>query len=95
MPDEVEIARVVREITVIEARLIAARHLKLADLIRLLESEKRRLETTLAEARADYAAPRQNALRHADLTGSRGPRREVDDRAATHGGEHSVSGADA
>jgi hypothetical protein len=29
MPDEVEIARVVREIRVIETRLIAARHLKL------------------------------------------------------------------
>jgi hypothetical protein len=53
MPDEVEIARVVREIRVLEARLIAARHLKLADRIRLLESEKRRLETTLAEAQAE------------------------------------------
>jgi hypothetical protein len=49
MTDEVEIARVAREIAVIEARLIAARHLKLADRIRLLESEKRRLERRLAE----------------------------------------------
>jgi hypothetical protein len=48
MPDKVEIARVVREIAVIEARLIAARHLKLTDRIRLLESEKRRLEKRLA-----------------------------------------------
>jgi hypothetical protein len=49
MTDEVEIARVAREIAVIEARLIAARHLKLADRIRLLDSEKRRLERRLAE----------------------------------------------
>ena len=49
MPDEVELAQVVREITVIEARLIAARHLKLTDRIRLLESEKRRLEARLAQ----------------------------------------------
>jgi hypothetical protein len=53
MPDQVEIARVAREITVIEARLIAARHLKLADRIRLLESEKRRLEARLAELRLE------------------------------------------
>ena len=33
----------------IEARLIAARHLKLIDRIRLLDSEKRRLEIRLAE----------------------------------------------
>jgi hypothetical protein len=49
MPDEVELAQVVREITVIEARLIAARHLKLTDRIRLLESQKRRLEMRLAQ----------------------------------------------
>jgi hypothetical protein len=49
MPDEVELMQVVREITVIEARLIAARHLKLTDRIRLLESEKRRLEMRLAQ----------------------------------------------
>jgi hypothetical protein len=49
MPDEVELGQVVREITVIEARLIAARHLKLIDRIRLLESEKRRLEMRLAQ----------------------------------------------
>ena len=51
MPDEVELAQVVREITVIEARLIAARHLKLTDRIGLLESEKRRLEARLAQLR--------------------------------------------
>ena len=95
MPAEVEIARVVREITVIEARLIAARHLKLADRIRLLESENGGWKRPLPRHRPSHAAPRQNALRHADLTGGRGPRREVVDRAATHGGEHSVSGADA
>ena len=49
MPDEVELAQVVREITVIEARLIAARHLRLTD--GLLESEKRRLEARLAQLR--------------------------------------------
>jgi hypothetical protein len=49
MPDEVELTQVVREITVIEARLIAARHLKLIDRIRLLENEKRRLEERLAQ----------------------------------------------
>ena len=49
MPDEVELVQMVREITVIEARLIAARHLKLIDRIRLLDSEKRRLEIRLAE----------------------------------------------
>ena len=49
MPDEVEIAKVARAITVIEARLIAARHLRLTDRVRLLESEKRRLETRLAQ----------------------------------------------
>jgi hypothetical protein len=36
---------------VIEARLIAARHLKLTDRIGLLESEKRRLEARLAQFR--------------------------------------------
>jgi len=54
MVDGVEIARVVREITVIEARLIAARHLKLTDRVRLLESEKRRLEIRLAELRDEH-----------------------------------------
>jgi hypothetical protein len=49
MPDEVELTQVAREITVIEARLIAARHLKLTDRIRLLESKKRRLEARLAQ----------------------------------------------
>ena len=49
MPDEVEIAKVARAITVIEARLIAARHLRLIDRVRSLESEKRRLETRLAK----------------------------------------------
>jgi hypothetical protein len=49
MPDEVEIARIARAITIVEARLIAARHLRLADRIRLLESEKRRLEARLVQ----------------------------------------------
>jgi hypothetical protein len=49
MPDEMEIAGVARQITVIEARLIAARHLKLADRIRLLENEKRKLERRLVQ----------------------------------------------
>jgi len=53
MPDDVEIARVVREIAAIEGRLIAARHLKLADRIRLLESEKRRLEMRLVQLEAE------------------------------------------
>jgi hypothetical protein len=45
MPDEAKFVQVVREITVIEARLIAARHLKLtAEALRLLKSQKRRLE---------------------------------------------------
>lgn len=43
MLNELEIARVTREITVIEARL--------PDRIRLLESKKRRLEARLAELR--------------------------------------------
>jgi hypothetical protein len=42
-------ARVARAITVIEARLIAARHLRLIDRVRLLGSERRRLETRLAK----------------------------------------------
>lgn len=49
MSNEVEIARIVRAIEVIEARLIAARHLRLTDRIGLLESQKRRLEARLAE----------------------------------------------
>ena len=49
MPDELEIAGVARQITVIEAQLIAARHLKLNDRIRLLESEKRKLEARLVQ----------------------------------------------
>ena len=53
MPDEVELVQVVREITVIEARLIAARHLRLTDRIRLLESEKRRLEIRLVQLEAE------------------------------------------
>jgi hypothetical protein len=53
MPDDVEIARVVREIAAIEGRLIAARHLKLADRIRLLESKKRRLEMRLVQLEAE------------------------------------------
>ena len=53
MPDEEQITSVVGEITVIEGRLIAARHLKLTDRVRLLESENRRLEARLAELRAE------------------------------------------
>ena len=49
MPDKVEIAKLARAITVIEARLIAARHLRLTDRVRLLESEKRRLEMRLVQ----------------------------------------------
>ena len=59
MPDEVELAQVVHEITVIEARLIAARHLKLTDRIRLLESEKRRLEMRLVELRPEVLESRK------------------------------------
>ena len=53
MPDEAEIGRLVHEIEVIEARLIAARHLRLTDRIRLLEGQKRRLEARLAELQAE------------------------------------------
>jgi hypothetical protein len=60
MPDGVELAQVVREITVIEARLIAARHLRLTDRIRLLESEKRRLEACLAQLRAKVPLRQKN-----------------------------------
>jgi hypothetical protein len=54
---EAEIAGVAEAITALEGRLIAARHLRLTDRIRLLESEKRRLESRLTvlqgEARSD------------------------------------------
>ena len=60
MPDEVELAQVVREITVIEARLIAARHLKLTDRTRLLESEKRRLEARLAQLKPKVQLESEN-----------------------------------
>jgi hypothetical protein len=53
MPDEVEIGQLVHEIEVIEARLIAAKHLRLTDRIRLLEGHKRRLEARLAELQAE------------------------------------------
>ena len=43
---------IAQQIKVIEGRLIAARHLQLADRVRLLESEKQRLEARLAELRA-------------------------------------------
>jgi hypothetical protein len=43
----------VHEIEVIEARLIAARHLRLTDRIRLLEGQKRRLEARLAELQTE------------------------------------------
>jgi hypothetical protein len=48
MADETERARLAAALTVIEGRLIAARHLRLADRVRLLESEKARLERRLA-----------------------------------------------
>jgi hypothetical protein len=55
MPDELQIAGVARQITVIEAQLIAARHLRLADRIRLLEHEKRKLEMRLGELETSEA----------------------------------------
>ena len=53
IPNEIEIGQLVREIAMIEARLIAARHLRLTDRIRLLESQKRRLEARLTELQAE------------------------------------------
>ena len=56
-----EIARIAGAITILEARLIAARHLRLADRVRLIESELRRLQTRLAELdrrQAENAKPR-------------------------------------
>ena len=53
MPDEVEIGQLVHEIEMIEARLIAARHLRLTYRVRLLEDQKRRLEARLAELQAE------------------------------------------
>jgi len=53
MSDQAEITRIACAITVIEARLIVARHLQLTDRVRLLESEKRRLEARLAELRTE------------------------------------------
>ena len=47
MRREAEIAGIAEAITVLEARLIAARHLRLVDRIRLLESEKQKLESRL------------------------------------------------
>lgn len=48
MDDAAERARLVAAITALEGRLIAARHLRLDDRVRLLESEKARLERRLA-----------------------------------------------
>jgi hypothetical protein len=48
MAEAAERARLLAAITVIEGRLIAARHLRLDDRVRLLESEKARLERRLA-----------------------------------------------
>ena len=65
MPDELEIAGVARQITVIEAQLIAARHLKLNDRVRLLENEKRKLEARLVELETGddpLARPRVRSL---------------------------------
>jgi len=44
-----EIAELSKAIEVLEARLIAARHLRLTDRIRLLESEKKTVENRLAQ----------------------------------------------
>ncbi|HJU17003.1 MAG TPA: hypothetical protein VJ770_11095 [Stellaceae bacterium] len=49
--------RLVAEVTVLEGRLIAARHLHLDDRVRLLESEKARLERRLAALQTEGAAP--------------------------------------
>jgi hypothetical protein len=49
---ETDITGVSEAIVVLEGRLIAARHLRLTDRIRLLEREKRKLESRLAELRA-------------------------------------------
>jgi hypothetical protein len=59
MPDEVEIGQLVHQIEVIEARLIAARHLRLTDRICLLEGQKRRLEARLTELQTEPGGPRQ------------------------------------
>ncbi len=53
---EAEIASVAEAIMVIEGRLIAARHLRLTDRIRLLDREKRKLEIRLAELQASHPA---------------------------------------
>jgi hypothetical protein len=52
MSRRAEIAELSNAIKLIEARLIAARHLRLTDRIRLLESEKKRLEIRRAELQA-------------------------------------------
>jgi hypothetical protein len=49
MRSETERVRVVSELAILEARLIAARHLSLTDRIRLLEHKKSRLEIRLAQ----------------------------------------------
>jgi hypothetical protein len=48
MVDKAERARLAAAITILEGRLIAARHLRLRDRVRLLENEKARLEKRLA-----------------------------------------------
>ena len=58
MSDEAERARLAAAITVIEGRLIAARHLRLGDRVRLLESEKARLERRLAVLEHDSKVSR-------------------------------------
>ena len=52
MRRETDITGVAEAIVVLEGRLIAARHLRLTDRIGLLEREKRKLESRLAELRA-------------------------------------------
>jgi hypothetical protein len=58
MSDETERARLLAALAVIEGRLIAARHLRLRDRIRLLESEKARLERRLAPGEEGRRSPR-------------------------------------
>lgn len=59
MSDETERARLVAAITVLEGRLIAARHLRLCDRVRLMESEKARLERRLAALEDEQGSPRR------------------------------------
>ena len=53
MAEETERARLLAAIALLEGRLIAARHLRLHDRMRLLESEKARLERRLTALEHD------------------------------------------